>query len=76
LFNFISISDHSVNISFAYGCKISDSDQSGFSVAIELAQSSDIVIFFGHIDQSMESEEHDQISIRLSDVQSYLIKQL
>jgi hypothetical protein len=24
----------------------------------------------------MESEEHDQISIRLSDVQSYLIKQL
>ncbi|CAF3378305.1 unnamed protein product [Rotaria sp. Silwood1] len=67
---------YSINISFAYGCKISDSDQSGFAAAIELAQSSDIVIFFGGIDQSIESEDHDRTSITLPDIQLALIKQL
>jgi beta-D-xylosidase 4 len=71
-----SISGHSINITFAYGCKISDGDQSGFAAAIELAQSSDIVIFFGGIDQSMESEGHDRTSIAVPDVQLDLIKQL
>ncbi|CAF4917292.1 unnamed protein product [Rotaria sp. Silwood1] len=67
---------YSINITFAYGCKISDDDQSGFAAAIELAQSSDVVIFFGGIDQSIECEGHDRTSIALPDVQLALIKQL
>ncbi|CAF0841119.1 unnamed protein product [Adineta ricciae] len=67
---------HSINVSFAYGCKIADGDQSGFSEAIELAKSSDVVIFFGGIDQSIESEGHDRTSIALPDIQLQLIQQL
>jgi beta-D-xylosidase 4 len=67
---------HSINISFAYGCKITDGDQSGYAEAIALAQASDVVIFFGGIDQSVESEGHDRTSIALPDVQLNLLKQL
>ncbi|CAF1005974.1 unnamed protein product [Adineta steineri] len=67
---------HSINISYAMGCKITDSDESGFAAAIELAKSSDIVIFLGGIDQSVESEGHDRTSIALPDVQLRLIQQL
>ncbi|CAF1107156.1 unnamed protein product [Adineta steineri] len=67
---------HSINISYAMGCKITDGDESGFAAAIELAKSSDIVIFFGGIDQSVESEGHDRTSIALPDVQLRLIEQL
>jgi xylan 1,4-beta-xylosidase len=41
-----------------------------------LAKSSDIVIFFGGIDQSIESEGHDRTSIAMPDIQLALIKQL
>ncbi|CAF0790958.1 unnamed protein product [Adineta steineri] len=67
---------HSINISYAMGCKITDNDESGFAAAIELAKSSDIVIFLGGIDQSVESEGHDRTSIALPDVQLRLIEQL
>ncbi|CAF0892301.1 unnamed protein product [Adineta steineri] len=67
---------HSINISYAIGCKITDGDESGFAAAIELAKSSDIVIFLGGIDQSVESEGHDRTSIALPDVQLRLIEQL
>jgi hypothetical protein len=67
---------HSITISFAEGCKITGNDQSGFSAAIELAKSSDVVIFFGGIDQSQESEGHDRTSIALPDIQLDLIQQL
>ncbi|CAF1484956.1 unnamed protein product [Didymodactylos carnosus] len=67
---------HSINVTFAYGCKVNDSDESGFAAAIELAQSSDLVIFFGGINQTIEREGHDRTSIGLSDTQLSLIKQL
>jgi len=41
-----------------------------------LAKASDVVIFFGGIDQSVESEGHDRTSIALPDVQLALIEQL
>ena len=71
-----SLTGHSINVSFAHGCNISDSDQSGFAAAIELAQQSDVVIFFGGINQKTESEGHDRTSIALPDIQLSLIQQL
>ncbi|CAF0944248.1 unnamed protein product [Rotaria sordida] len=68
--------NYSIDISFAYGCKISDDDESGFVEAIELAYTSDVVIFFGGIDQSIEAEGHDRESIALPTVQLTLIQQL
>ena len=70
------VQGHSISVNFAYGCKISDGDQSGFAAAIDLAQSSDVVFYFGGIDQSVESEGHDRTSIALPDVQLALIKEL
>ena len=67
---------HSVTVAFAYGCAINSGDQSGFSAAIELARSSDVVIYFGGIDQSIEREGHDRDTIDLPGVQLDLIQQL
>ena len=74
--NLISFQGLSINVSFAHGCNISDSDQSGFAAAIALAQSSDIVIFFGGIDQSIESEGHDRTAIAVPATQLALLQQL
>ncbi|CAF5119153.1 unnamed protein product, partial [Rotaria sp. Silwood1] len=65
-----------IDVEFAYGCKIKDPDQSGFSAAIELAKLADIVIFFGGLDQSIEGESFDRTSITLPDIQFALIHQL
>ena len=70
------VQGYSITVNYATGCKISDGDQSGFAAAIALAQSSDVVIFFGGIDQSIESEGHDRTSIALPDVQLALLQQL
>jgi hypothetical protein len=67
---------HSITVSFAYGCKINDTNQGGFAEAIALAQSADVVIFFGGIDQSIEREGHDRPTIDLPGVQLPLIQQL
>lgn len=68
--------DHNVNVSYAYGCHVSDDDQSGFAAAIELARVADIVIFFGGINQSIEAEARDRTYISLPDIQLTLIQQL
>jgi hypothetical protein len=54
-------------------CKISGTDQSGFAAALELARSSDIVIFFAVIDQTIEKKDHDRTSIALPDIQMTLL---
>jgi beta-D-xylosidase 4 len=63
-------------VTFTYGCRITDDDESGFAAAIELARLSDIVIFFGGINQSVEAEVHDRASIALPAIQLSLIQQL
>ncbi|CAF2552210.1 unnamed protein product [Rotaria sp. Silwood2] len=65
-----------IDVEFAYGCKIKDPDDSGFSAAIELARSADIIIFFGGLDQSIEGESFDRTSITIPDIQWALIHQL
>ena len=68
--------DGSVNITFAHGCNINDTDESGFAPAIELARSADVVIFFGGINQTIEREGHDRVVITLPNIQLALIQQL
>jgi hypothetical protein len=67
---------HSIDIQFAFGCNINDTDESGFATAIELARSSDIVFFFGGLNQTIDGEGHDRISITLPDIQLSLLQQL
>jgi hypothetical protein len=66
----------SITVAFAHGCNINDKDQSGFQEAINLAQSSDVVIFVGGIDEHEESEGHDRTSIEFPEIQLTLIQQL
>jgi beta-D-xylosidase 4 len=66
----------SITIQMQHGCKISGNDQSGFAAAIELAKNSDVVIYLGGIDQSIEAEGRDRNSIALPDIQLQLIQQL
>ncbi len=61
---------------FAQGCNISDSDQSGFAAAIEVARRADIVFFFAGINQSIESEGRDRNTIDLPPVQLLLLQQI
>ncbi len=61
---------------YAIGCQISGTDESGFASAIELARSADIVFFFGGINQSIEAEGRDRITIDLPPIQSTLLHQL
>ena len=67
---------HSINISYTLGCKMNGTDESGFAAAIELARNSDVVIYFGGMDQSMAREGHDRLSIDFADIQLSLIEQL
>ena len=63
-------------MNFTHGCRINDSDESGFAAAVALAQSSDVVIFFGGIDGTIEGEGRDRTVITLPDTQMALIQQL
>jgi beta-D-xylosidase 4 len=70
------LSGQSIDVEFAYGCPISNIDESGFAEAIELARSSDIVFFFGGLDQTIEHEALDRTSIALPEIQLSLLLQI
>ncbi len=61
---------------YAIGCQISGTDESAFASAIELARLADIVFFFGGINQSIEAEGRDRISIDLPPIQFKLLQEL
>lgn len=61
---------------FSYGCHISGTDESSFASAIELARLADVVFFFGGLDQSIEAEGRDRISIALPSIQLSLLQQI
>lgn len=50
-------------VSYAQGTLISGSDGTGFTAAITVAQSSDIIVYMGGIDTTVEEEEKDRTSI-------------
>ncbi|CAF3398343.1 unnamed protein product [Rotaria socialis] len=65
-----------INIEHARGCGISSYNEKDFAAAIELARTSDIVFFFGGIDNTIEREGVDRQSITLPAIQLTLIKRL
>jgi len=62
-------------VSYLKGCPISDNDTTGYADARTLAKQSDIVIFVGGLDGSMEAEGKDRINgkVELPDQQVGLI---
>ncbi len=60
-------------MNFSYGYHVDDTDQSGFAAAIEVARLADVVIFFGGINQSIESEGLDRNMIDLPPIQLALL---
>ena len=76
LMGFQNVTQGTINISYALGCLVNSSNQSGFAEAIELARSADVVIFIGGIDESIERETRDRTSIALPNIQLTLIEQL
>lgn len=64
------------NVTFAFGTGISNSDNSGYSEALEAAQGADVVVFVGGIDNSIEAEGQDRTSIEWPGSQLDLIGQL
>ena len=55
--------------SFLPACKINSSDASGFAAAVALAQGADAVVLALGIDDSIEAEAHDRLSIDLPQIQ-------
>ncbi len=65
-------------ILYSKGCDINSSDTSGFASAVNAAKNSDVVIFFGGLDQTQEGESLDRVgnSIELPGKQKLLINEL
>ncbi|KAL0490275.1 hypothetical protein AKO1_006463 [Acrasis kona] len=63
-------------VSHAKGCDVNSNDTTHFAEAIDLAKSSDVVVYVGGIDQQIESEGLDRKSISFPGVQSELISEL
>ena len=67
---------HGVNVSHAIGAWIAGNDTSQFKQAVALAQSADLVIYVGGVNQTVASEGRDQTSLELPGVQLQLIQAL
>lgn len=63
-------------ISYTPGCSINDQDESQFQVAVELAKSSDVVLFIGGSSLSEAGEARDRQELELPEGQEKLIQQL
>ncbi|KAL4894939.1 putative exo-1,4-beta-xylosidase bxlB [Aspergillus ambiguus] len=69
-------SQHGYNARFAPGTGIDSNSSSGFGQALDVARSSDIIIYAGGIDNDVEAEAHDRESIAWPGNQLDLIEQL
>ncbi|RAO71454.1 uncharacterized protein BHQ10_007466 [Talaromyces amestolkiae] len=64
------------SVLYAQGTSISGSNDTGFSAAIKAGQSSDIIVYMGGIDTTVEEEGMDRTSIKWPGNQLDLISQL
>ncbi|KAL7905273.1 glycoside hydrolase [Trichoderma velutinum] len=64
------------NVKYAQGTAINSQDTSGFSAALSAASSSDVIVYLGGIDISVENEGFDRSSITWPGNQLDLISQL
>lgn len=63
-----------ISLLTSQGSEINGSDNSSFQEAIDVALKSDIIIFCLGLDQSIESEGHDRLTITLPQIQEELFK--
>jgi beta-D-xylosidase 4 len=67
---------HTWKVNYAMGTDINNPSTAGFSSALEAARKSDLVIYLGGIDNSMENEQNDRTSLAWPANQLDLISQL
>ena len=65
-----------MKVQLAKGVAINSTDTSGFAEALNAANSSEVVIYVGGIDQGIEREGHDRDTVDLPGQQLPLLKQL
>ena len=65
-----------VEVVYARGCERYGSDQSGFKQAMAMANGSDVIVFVGGLDYSVEEEDTDRGDLQLPTVQQQLLTQL
>ncbi|KAF7297762.1 Glycoside hydrolase family 3 protein [Mycena kentingensis (nom. inval.)] len=65
-----------LTVNFAPGAAINSADTSGFAAAIAAAQASDVILYFGGIDLSIEAEGRDRQTIVWPATQLDLLGQL
>ncbi|KFY65554.1 hypothetical protein V496_02497 [Pseudogymnoascus sp. VKM F-4515 (FW-2607)] len=63
-------------VNYAAGTEINDASTNGFAAALEAAKKSDLVVYLGGIDGSIENEEKDRTSLTWPGNQLDLISQL
>ncbi len=61
---------------FAEGCSVTGNDTSGFSAALAVVKQADLVLYLGGIDESIEAESLDRVSIALPEIQTALLNAL
>lgn len=64
------------NVNYAKGCDYDTQDRSGFAAAVTAVNQSDVVVFFGGLNQTVESEGNDRTSLLLPGVQLELLQSL
>ena len=69
-------SHHGGTILDAIGCEVFGNDTSNFKVAMEVARKSDVVVFIGGLNLTLEGEGRDRPDTRLPIIQVQLLKQL
>ena len=63
----------SVQLTYVKGCDRSGSNESGFAEAVQVAQGSDVIIYVGGLDCTIESEGMDRHSLALPAIQQHLL---
>jgi len=61
-------------VTYEEGCKLTSNDTSGFDAATKAAKAADYVVLVMGIDNSIESEDRDRVSIDLPYIQHQLIQ--
>ena len=67
---------HGLDASYAVGCSIDGTDDSGFPNAIDSAKKADVAVMFLGIDPTLEGEGHDRTNLTLPRIQLELAAQV
>lgn len=65
-----------IRVTYAQGCYHNTTDPTLFQEALDVAASSDVIVFVGGLDESLEAEMLDRTSIALPAAQAYFIGNL